>query len=630
MISRSRTTADKGWTLRLKAAKSSRERQTPFWYRNRRLLFPNFRNAGKRPVKVAWASYQTMIGVIFAQTPSPIVREKRPELQNTARQLTQYSSQKFAEMNTRYVTRMCAQDVFWAGLGIAMMRLDQGLDGDKPKNQNFSMERVHPEGMLFDPQAVDPNLTDHRWVAREFYPTITQLKNDPAYKISREALEKLPRLHGAPFASSRIKPTDPAGEGDEEQDDDFAQVRMQEVYDRENERLIYLASDEDGGALVTGEADWPVEPRFCGTLLFPFNVMYFNENSDDFWPIPEMTMIADEIEQLSVLDKQMLQDAVTKFRVFLAKVSLLQKGHVEMLKEGGSKTRIVGIDGNAVVGGNLEGLRLDDVLRAVEEPSVKQDIAGVAALKKQQIHETIGAGDFASAGFRSTRSATEAAALSDFLRSRMNTRTENIDAFFKRQTRLLILFIQETATEEQLVRYTDEHGIQQWEKIVGSDIKKNEGGFDFDVIAGSSMPKNTDSVRERNIAFFQQAAPLVVQQGGDLWPLIEWIAPFYDIPQHFVDQLHSGHRNALQLVAKALAARQAGAPVPGDAFIELVSRAVMTGLSTADLAAIAQAVQAATKGGVPVSPGAAASVKATGRKRQPKGLPGTNTSPQTL
>lgn len=628
MIVSGRISKDQAWARRLRDAKASRDRFLGDWRRNRRLLFAGFKKNPSYFVKDGWNAYQTLIGAIFAQTPSPVVRETKAVLQNTAALLTAVTQQLYEQMNTRYVTRLCVQDVFWAGFGVAMTELGQkvGVDG-KPKNQVFSMSRRHPESVLFDPNAVDPNLSDHRWIAFEFYPTEKELKEDKDYNVNASVLDKLQPVKGAPQAWVKNEPRDggPAVTG-EENAPEFRQFRVMEIWDRENRRVLYQPTGDD---FLIGEKDWPVEPVYRGQLLFPCNLLYFTENPDEFWPVPEMTMISEEISQRSILDRQILMDAVTKFRVFLAKVNLLQKGHIDRLISGGSKPRVIGIDSTQIPGGNVEGLDLRQVIHAIEEPTVKQDVAGVSIAKQQQIHETIGAGDFASAGFRSTRSATEAAALSDFLRSRMTTRTENMDAFFKRQTRLLVLFLQETATEERMAKMTDQTGVDVWRQFSADDI---QGDFDFDVIAGSSLPRNTDSVRERNLQFFQQTAPVIANAGGDLFPWVEWLAPFFDVPQHRLDQLRSGHKQVLKKLATAFTAAAGGAQVPGQAFVELSAAAVNTGLSKADLAEVAQTVAkmlASNPPGAGGGPPAGAAMRPGGPPQIPGGLPGTNPSDQT-
>jgi hypothetical protein len=630
---------DQRWATRLENGRQTRDRYSAEFEENRRLLVGRVRGSKSKKQslsKLGWASFQTMIGAIYAQNPSPIIREENAELENTARQLTQIVRMDLNQMNSRYVTRLAAQDVFWAGFGIVMERLDQqiAIDGSglpSPKNQQYSLHRIHPNAFIPDPKGVTPDMVDHKWAAIEIYPSVADLKSDKDFKFNMDVMNNFQLLKGAPqsqnYPQANKWTNSPANfAGDSDEPDEFKIARVQEIWDKQNKRLLYQPTGSDA---IIGEKDWPVEPYFKGDLLFPWVVLYFNESPDEFWPVPELTMIAEEINQYSVLRRAMLMDAVTKWRKFLIRGDLVQKGHIDRLTTGPSNS-VISVDARNVPA--TQQLRLQDVVQAIPDPAIKNDVLIAMNQVKQDIHETVGAGDFASAGFRNTRSATEAAALSDFLKARMTTRTESIDSYFKKLSRLHVLFLQGTATEARYMKLTDEHGIDAWKSFTKDDI---QGEFHFDVIAGTSMPKNTDSVRERNMALYQQLAPMVQQSGGNVQPLIEWIAPFYDVPQHIIDLSFAGHKQALQNLALLFMAAHAGARIQGAQVMEAIASAVNSGLNAQDMQKIQQmgaqlAQQQQSHGGG--GGGAAGAPPGLGGPQmapaQPGGLPGTNTSPQ--
>lgn len=629
MITRKKLSDDKSWSKRIEEGVRSRDRYDREWKRNRRLMTGNYgvSKNGKIVSKIGWSAYQTMVGTVFAQTPRPIVREKNQGLENTAQMITQIATDGLEEMNARYFTRAAIQDVFWAGFSVVMQRLDQDTDSGAPKNQAYSLLRIHPKAFVNDPKAVMPDQYDAGWAAIETYPTVKSLKEDEDLNVNKTVLSSLRLLTGPPQASAYPQSRNtwnstPNGANDfvapQDDDDEFQVARIMEIYDRQNKSILYQPT---GSSTIIGERDWPVEPWYNNQLLFPWTVLYFNENPDEFWPIPEMSMIADEIEQLAVADRYILSDMVSKWRKVLVRSDAFKgQGTVAQLLNAGG-TEVIRVTDNLLG----EKVRLDDMAYVLPDSStVKQDVLATAAYKKQQIHETVGAGDFASGGMRNTRSATEAAALSDFLRVRTTTRTENIDAFFKKLVRMYILFLQQTATETRWAKVSDGTGIAAWHEYDKDAIK---GDFDFTVIAGSSMPKNTDSARERNLALFQQIAPLVQQSGGNLQPFIEWIAPYFDMPQHKIDQVFANHKGALEQLATVFAAIHAGAHVEGSQIMELIASAVNTGLNQQDLqkvqqAGLAQAQSQKVQGQLQGQGGAPPPA-------QPQGLPGTNTSVQT-
>lgn len=612
------------WASRLEQARNYRKRREDGWRQNRRLLLgESYRGSYVKrgdSVNLAWAAFQTMIGQVYARTPEAMVRERAPELQLTARMLTSAVEEDLESMQCRYVTRLAMADVFWAGLGIVMEKLSSDITSaaykftetegevDVPKNQIYSLHRIHPEMFLTDPTGVMPNQSDHKWSALEFFPTIKELKENPLFKdkVDDKLLESLSKLKTSPVMRERV--TDYFAKAEDDPDDEFAQVSVHEIWDRVNKECIYIPH---GTSTIIGKRDWPVELRYNAELRFPWSILYFNENPDEFWPIPEIEMVRPQLIQYSVLFRSILSDAMAKWRKFLARGDMLQKGHVDKLRKG-SGTEVITIEGQKWAG--KPDFPLDAIISPIKDPYVYQDQTMVLNLVKQTVHEILGAGDFASAGFRSTRSATEAAALSDFLKSRMTNRTENVDAFYKSLVTTHVLYLQETAVENRRVRMVDQDGQMLWEEF---NKDKIQGKFDFKIVAGSSMPQNTELARQENLQFFQQVVGLVVQQGGDIRPLIEWIAPFYKMPQHLVDQMWKGHRQALINVATMIRMAYLGQPTDPSQFMEAVSAAVMSGLTQAEIMAVEKNAMAAAN-------------QQAQQQQQPGGLPGTNPSNQTV
>lgn len=617
------------WMRRMEASKKVRDRHAKNWDENRRLLLGTEGIKGfKRGelVNLAWAAFQTMIGSVYAQNPMPIIREKKGDLQVTARMLTDIVVSDLDEMRSRSVTRQCISDVFWAGFGVVVEKLQsdvtsqnfrytaQGqtleVNAEVPTNQRYSLNRVYPKEVLFDPLGSTADLRDSKWVGLPCYMTIKELRDSEEFSTNDEILKKLRRMSGPPGVDGKLqgstKWSNPRNTDayDSEESDEMAQVKIYEFWDRVNKKRVYIP---DGMDKVILQDDWPIELRLNGELLFPCNLLYFNENPDELYPIPEISMIAPQLKQFSVLFRRILRDAIEKWRKVAVRGDVLSPSQQSKLEEGDQNSVIVVDPTKAVVGG--QNLPMDQIVMPIKDPVVDRDVMAVAEMVKGLIHEVVGAGDFASAGFRSTRSATEAAALSDFLRSRMTSRTENIDAFFKAVITTHVLYLQETLSEDRAVSTTDENGMSVWKTYNKANIA---GTFQFSVIAGSSTPRNTETTRQENISFFQQIFPAIQQAGGNIRPMIDWIAPFYKVPQHLVDQSFNNHRQALQQLALMFAAIHSGAKIPGAQVIEAISMAINTGLSQAD---IQQITQQAAQAQAQAPPG---------------GMPGTNTSNQTL
>jgi hypothetical protein len=615
---------DRSWFARLEAGQRDLDIHAKEWKRCRGLLLGlSPENVSDwAPVNLGWAAFETLVGICFQQVPKPIIRHINPEQENAAKTLTSRTKADFDLMRARYYGRLAIADVFWAGSGVIIEKRlgDLGLavnnwiqDGklqtaETPylKNQRMVFGRVHPLAIIRDCLATMPDDSDAAWEAIEFYPTMKELKTGD-YKISKAVLDALPKIRSAPQAPGSQSWTPDTGEYDE---DEFTRVRCREVWDRANKRLLYIPRYSDEVIL---EKDWPAPLVYNSQLRFPWSRLFFNEHPDEAFCLPEMSAAAPQIEQFQVLFRSILRDAVSKWRKFVVYGRAFDKAALANLISG---------DGNSIIPirDNFVGdISKTDIQKSLVYPvpdvTVKQDNLAVLSLVKGLVHEIFGAGDFASAGFRSTRSATEAAALNDFLKVRMNNRTENIDAFWKDLVTNHVLYLQQYLPDNAVAEIVGSDGVERWVKMDKAQI---QGDFVFEVIAGSSQPKNTESSRQENLAFYQQTLPVVQSVGGNVQPLIEWIAPHYDIPQEIVQAIFSGHKQALMKLGQLIAEAHFGGQTQPGEFLESASAAVNTGLTPGDLKAIQSM---------------AASQVADQQKQnsgQPMGLPGTNDSPQTI
>lgn len=619
MAKKTASKSTSAWFRRLEAARKNRDRQKGSWDRNLDMLVPRMRAKGMSRndlVKIAWAAFQTMVGAVYGRNPDPWIRPKKAAFEDTAKLFTEVTKHDFAVMGTRAQARLALQDVFYAGFGVILEqytsdvtavahRFGQTLE---PKDQRYEHQRIHPASILFDAKASKIDLSDCMWLAIEYYPTIKELREDPLYNVSEELLKKLPRLTASPQQSQQPGMDNKwknRVENSGAEDDEFDQVRVYEVWDRVNEEKVYLPAGYDE---IIGREDWPVKLRLNGVLQYPLATVWFNENADDFWPHPELSMIAPQVEQFAVLFKQILKDAVTKWRKFAVNADYVQKGHVDRLISGPTH-QVIAIDTTNVPAN--QQIKLSDVIMPLPDPAVQTDQVAVLNIVKGLVHEIVGAGDFSSAGFRSTRSATEAAALSDFLKSRMNNRTDNVDAFFRQLTTIHALFLQQTLTEKRAVQLSDVNGLPIWKEYTGEELV---GDLVFDVVAGSSMPQNTEVFRQEAIGFYQQTLGPLLQVGGNVEPLIRWIAPMYKMPDMLVDRLFNGHRQSLMELAKVLFAAYQGDPQASGALIaEAASGAVKTGLTVAEIQNLIAGMQ-----------------QGPSQAAQPGGLPGSNPAEQTL
>lgn len=609
------------WFARIERSRQELEAHKSEWRRNRAMLLGIAPKGVKdwANVNLAWAAFETLVGICFQKVPDALVRHTNEDDINKARMLTAACQQDFDLMRSRYFGRLAIVDVFWAGTGTVIEKMlgDVGLSVSKfsgkdgkvssyetpaLKNRRFVHGRIHPAAQYRDPLATMADGSDSSWEGVEYYPTVKELKEGD-YEISKELIDKLPKIKSAPMMNTSMGYAHGARDAGADDDDEFCQVRCLEIWDKVNKKIFYMPLHSDEVIL---EKEWPVKLYFNGQLRYPWVKLFFNEHPDEAFCIPEISTAAAQIEQFQVLFRDVLKDAVTKFRKYVVLGQAFDDAEVAKLISGPGN-QVIRVRGN-LVGDPTKTDISKNFVYAIPDVEVKRDQLGILSLVKGLVHEIFGAGDFAAGGMRSTRSATEAAALSDFLKVRMNNRTENIDSFWKELVINHVLYLQQKAKEKRLVEIKLPDGTQKWTEFSKEEI---QGEFRYKVIAGSSQPVNTESHRQESLAFFQQAIGPVAQQGGNVAPLIEWAAPLYHMPDEMVQRLFNGHKQALVELADLTAQANLGVEIEPGVFIEAASKAVNTGLTSADLKAVQMgAVQKASQ--------------------QPVGLPGTNPAVQTV
>jgi hypothetical protein len=620
---------DARWFLRLRAAQRARDAVAVEWARNRRLLVGpdqgSITGSVLTDVYLAWAGFQTIVGSVYGQIPKIVVKETQEQDELAARVLNGVVPHDFDVMRMREVSHAAINDAWWAGHGFIMeklcnditsmlFRFSDDTEGKMPAiaGQRYDVFRLHPETVLLDPVAAEPDLSDAGWMSMDYYPTVKELRDNEYYDIPKDILDSLPRLQVAPMLTpnsvlnASVGPFGTATTPDDE-DPEHAKVACREVWDRVSREIRYIPKGTD---FVIGKRDWPVDLRFNGVRRFPVTPLYFSRHPQRLYGIPEMSMVAPQIEQFQFLFRQVIRDAATKWRKFVA-VGLPAQQLNKLVA--GKPNEVVEIPKRDI---NMETVDVRKLILPVPDLAMKQDVLAVMTMVKGIVHELLGAGDFASGGFRNTRSATEAAALADFMRLRASPRTEAIDTFHRHAAITHVLFLQETLVKPRGVSILGTDGTEIWQTYNRSRI---QGDFVFRVTAGSSMPENTEVARQEALAFFQQAIGIVQAAGGDPEPFIRWIAPYHRMPDHVVDQIFRHHKAALGELAQLFAAVHAGQLDPAaasKALLEVAAKVIQTGLTAPEIQALTEPVAAAAGGGA--------------AKAQPGGLPGTNTSDQLM
>lgn len=614
------------WPGRLYRMKRFQEQNSKTWRRNEKLLFGHIledsvsEEVPKNVVAYAWAICKALEATVYVQNPECLVESLDGAQAETAQLLSQIMRYDIEAMGLKELGRLHILDNFVYGYGATIEAVDTDYTYDDggargfPKTQYYCARRIVPKDILFDPHGLLTDLSDHRYIAFAFYPTISALRQDPLFA------DNIPSdINSYCEASVQTRSTKGASQNEskgfnsggasmyagEEKDPDYKTICVWEIHDKVKGEIIYLTDDhhaELGRMTPDAESErQPLRLQIGYRKLFPVTLMAFNPSVTGFYPVPEIDLIANQLNRINDCEAKIYGTLDAKIRKVVAPEELFDDDNAAKFTDSADPMALIRMsmdDLKIIAGqGGLQGLDVNKLVGTIHDPTEDQDFYLVKQDAKQEIAEIIGyaAGD--RGGLPSTRSAREAVAIKDRQDQRLNTRADAIaDWLYYFGTKHLQI-LQQTMQLDRYTRILSEAGkLKGWLQYSKDQI---EGSFAFTVYTGTSKPKTTEAKIASEDAFFQTVAPIIMQTGGDIRPLVYRLAKYHQWDG--VDQLFRGGKAAVEQLAAALVGYQSGA-VKAEDILNLSSQVVMANLTQEEINNIKQQLAGnagASAGGAP-------------------------------
>ena len=613
------------WKNRIKRMSEYQRENSSDWESNERLLVGDTTGVVAVGLKdstgnqakghaYAWGLVRSLLSEIYAQNPQVIAEPFSPQLYQHGRLLTRIVQSDMDLMDAEEALQQAIEDTFPYGYGLIMEAVENAIstrvgdDGEEMPSldsQNFVLRRVHPNDVLFDPHGRSWSLVDHRFLAIRFYPSIKWLREEKDRRKAKglswelpekldETPESLPEAKGA----NRLEQTQQQmGFGlHQESDADYRRVAVLEIHDKVSKKILYVL---EHGQWFLGENPWPVTLKIGGKDHFPATLVAFNRRSTGFYPVPELSLVRPQILELSNLARMMREDAGNKYR----KIATIAE-FVDPLKraEVGDMTmpqNLITFDRKAVEEffGFTDDNRPRDfdvgkLVTMLDDIQVNRDHPLRYQMVEAEIQAILGYGPANRGGIPKVRSAMEASLISDANEGRLQTKISRVERAFRQICEKHVLFLQQLQVEERYARNFPEMArIAPFFTYTKDQI---EGEFAFRIFGGSSAPRNTNARRAQVKEMVQTLGPFLIQQGRDIRPLAEVLAKAHGWDE--VDMLWNDIRGQLLALAATWFAVQQGQAEP-QALLEVVARTVQTGLSEAELQALAQKLGGGGGGG---------------------------------
>lgn len=606
------------WTRRLKRMKEYLEENSKTWRRNEKLLFGDApvnsvpgldasRSGGMNELSYAWGLVNSLKSMIYIQNPDPFITSQAKDREEAAKRLTQIVAWDMYLMNVQDHVNSLFDDVFVAGYGCMWNAAESevydhedatGETVPEVASQQFCGRRVDYNDILVDPQGKLLDLSDHRYIACAFYPTIASLKEDPTFTDLPENIEEFPessesiRKKQGPGPVPKTMPGQSKYKASES-DPEYKTICVWEIWDKASKTIYYVT---DNQYHLIGQMPWKPWLQIGSRVLFPATFLWFHQTTTGFYPKPVIDMIAPQLLELNQIEAMLREDSLTKWRKYAILDELVGDDWTSKITDTGAANQILKVPSDkleAIVGQqNMPNVDLRRLIVPLENPEPPKDLPMRKALVEADIQQIIGYGPGDRGGIPKVRSAREAVMMYERQNQKTSAYSMRVEKFFGEFIAKHVLTLQQLQSINRYVRVAGQKpGLAEVFEYTPEDIY---GDFIYEVIPGSTGPKTTESKRAAVMQEFQVLAPICIQQGLSVRPLLEYVSEFMGWKS--VDELWRQPKLAAQLLGATIALFAQGKATP-EQLLDAASKMVQAELSQAELQQLAKQLQGQQGGG---------------------------------
>ncbi len=474
---------------------------------------------------VVFANLRAIVPRLNFRNPKIFVRPKKKPFRTKEGYFDTLSAAVYFEIVLNYYykilsikreSRKCLYDALLAPWGIMelgytvktekvqdneLLQVNELIEEDSP----FCMRR-NPADFRSDPEGIDSNLLDARWIALRWVKQIDDIKKDPRYENTSSLKEnfKVKTDFGAPVIG--------VGEVSAETEETglWGRVEGWTIWDKKTHRLMDIVKDH--GKFLRNEASWPLD--LDG---FPVETLYFNENATDIFAIPDTWLYMDMQDELNRIGSMQLDHIrrISQRRYIARENAFVNEEQRRMLTHGG--------DGTIVE----TALNPQDSILPLQDATISQDIWIIRQNLKKTIREMAGVSDSEAMASTKFENATEPRLIEQAAQNIRGDQQSTFENFLIRIIQKLGTIIQQTTddisvplegdimADPDIRKYIDgklgkiagPEGaliLLPWLELSKKDI---QGDYIFDIQIGSTTPVNEESEKRDAVTLYQLLAP---------------------------------------------------------------------------------------------------------------------------
>lgn len=456
-------------------------------------------------INYTFANIKTMLPSLSYHNPKIFVRpskrvhrwvnpltnqEEEIDVKRAARIMERRLNYHWIEYNVKQQVNRSLLDAHIFGFGLVKLGYEpifETIGGEQIlADEKHFILRWSPFDFLVDPEAKYPSLEDARWIAFKVIKPLDEMKKDDRYSNTANLKPNM-RIKGT--SDQYVGPQERQFVSTEEEEI-WDRVEFYEIWDRggfrEEPRMYVFVPGHDKLLL---KDDWP--QQYEG---FPCETLYFNENPDTFYPLPDPAIYRDSQDILNRVRSIQL-DHVLRFNRKYAALKVAIQPDSEAMEH--FKT---GVDGTIV---SIEGV--PDVRAAIlpiQDAPLSPDVYNLGYTSEKDIREISGVTQFERGVAEKLDTATEAAIIQQSASAKRLDRRAMVEDFNSRIARKLGQLLQQTLAFTRDVPITEEDaevlGVSTEEEyFIAAGIKDIQGEFLYTIEIGSTQPVD-DQQRKQN------------------------------------------------------------------------------------------------------------------------------------
>lgn len=363
------------------------------------------------------------------------------------------------------------------------------------KGDSCFVVRRSPLDFRVDPEAKDSHLYDANWIAFRWVKSLEDVKSNSSYKNTKDLKSNVKAetdFHKKTEGGLKTSDNDSLKDAS-----DWERVEGWDIWDKRSNKLITVVTSHDK---ELQNIDWPLD--YDGG--FPVEVLYFNENPDELFPISDVDIYMAAQDELNRL-RSLHLDHVRRISQskYITRENAFTSEELYKLKHGPSGTIAE------------SKMAVSDSIVPLKDAGTSQDVYMAIRMLKEDIREGGRVSQFEKGIAQKFDTATEPNLIAQAIGIQREERSAILGDFIKHVVRKLGKVLQQTMGEKEINLSTEQfQQAQQYapgklEKIIGPDgmqvimpwltMSKEDiqGEYEFDIEIGSLQPVNKE-IRKRD------------------------------------------------------------------------------------------------------------------------------------